>query len=282
MSSESVRPHTSLTTPPSWGCHQPPTITPSEQPFRRRILRANHSATAAVVIHQINNPKHGSAMLVRNDIVPSRVKGTVHAGTELIAATFENITITSIYIPPPAKLTFSPDFFDMNQNNIIIGDFNSHNHLWGYRDDNENGLFIEEWISTNNHLTHDSKLPNTFNSGRWKQGYNPDLACVSQKIRDICHRRVYDHISRSQHRPHGVAINPHDHPFGTAFPPPLQLQKGQLGIFHHYPWQWHHLSGLAIVEGIQILQLPSSCVCPQMHPSWLHGKIHIRPSPRIW
>ena len=74
-------------------------------------------------------------MLVRNDTVPSRVKGTVHSGTELIAATFEHLTATSIYKQPPAKLTFPPDFFDINQNNIIIGDFNSHNHLWGYRDD---------------------------------------------------------------------------------------------------------------------------------------------------
>ena len=79
----------------------------------------------------------------------------------------------------------------MNRNNIIIGDFNSHNRLWGYRDDDENGLFLEEWISTKNlHLTHDSKLPNTFNSGRWKRGYNTDLTCVSQNIRDICQRRV--------------------------------------------------------------------------------------------
>ena len=101
------------------------------------------------------------------------------------------------------------DFFNMNRNNIIIGDFNSHNHLWGYRDDDENGLFLEEWISTNNlHLAHDSKPPYTFNSGRWKRGFNPDLACVSQNIRDICQRRVYDLIPRSQHRPHGVAINP--------------------------------------------------------------------------
>ena len=141
--------------------------------------------------------------------MPSSVNGTVHAGTELIAATFENVTVTSIYKPPPAKLTFPPDFFNMNRNNIIIVDFNSHNHLWGYRDDDENGLFLEECISTNNlHLTHDSKLPNTFNSRRWKRGYNPNLACVSQNIRDICQRRVYDHIPRSQHRPHGVAINP--------------------------------------------------------------------------
>ena len=97
----------------------------------------------------------------------------------------------------------------MNRNNIIIGDFNSHNHLWGYRDDDENGLFLEEWISTNNlHLTHDSKLQNTFNSERWKRGYNPDLACVSQNIRDLCQRRVYDHIPRSQHRPHGSQSTP--------------------------------------------------------------------------
>ena len=90
------------------------------------------------VIYEINHPKHGSAMLVRNDTVSSSVKGTVHAGTELIAATFGNVTVPSIYKPPPAKLTFPPDFFDMNRNNIIIGDFNSHNHLWGYRDDDEN------------------------------------------------------------------------------------------------------------------------------------------------
>ena len=37
-------------------------------------------------------------MLVRNYTVPSNVKGTVHAGTELIAATFDNITVTSISI----------------------------------------------------------------------------------------------------------------------------------------------------------------------------------------
>ena len=64
---------------------------------------------------------------MRNDTVPSSLKGTVHAGTEFIATTFENVPVTSIYKPPPAKLTFPPDFFDMNQNNIIIGDFNSHN-----------------------------------------------------------------------------------------------------------------------------------------------------------
>ena len=47
------------------------------------------------VIHEINHPKHGSAILVRNDTVPSSVKVTVHAETELIAATFENVTAPS-------------------------------------------------------------------------------------------------------------------------------------------------------------------------------------------
>ena len=97
----------------------------------------------------------------------------------------------------------------MNRNNIIIGDFNSHNHLWGYRDDDETGLFPEEWMSTNNlHLTHDSKLPNTFSSGRWKRGYNPDLACRSQNIRDILSSEsVRPHTSLTT-PPSRVAINP--------------------------------------------------------------------------
>ena len=75
---------------------------------------------------------------------------------------------------------------------------------------------------------------------------------------------------------------PHDHSFGTAFPPPLPFQKGQLGKCHHYPRQWYYLSRLAIAEGIQILQWPSPYVCPQMHPTWLQGQIHIRPNPRLW
>ena len=70
-------------------------------------------------------------MLVRNDTVPSSIKGTVHAGTELIAAKFENVTVTSIYKPLPVKLIFPPVFFHMIRNNIIIGDFNSYNHLLG-------------------------------------------------------------------------------------------------------------------------------------------------------
>ena len=179
-----------------------------------------------------HHPKHGRTMIVRNYTVPSSVKGTVHAGTELIAATFENVTVTSIYKPPHAKLTFPPDFFDMNRNNISIGDFNSHNHLWGYRDDDENGLFLEEWISTNNrHLTHDSKLPNTFNSGRWKRGYNHDLACLSRNIREICQWRVYDHIPRSQHHPQGVAINPTITPSEQAFRRRYNFKKANWETF---------------------------------------------------
>ena len=79
--------------------------------------------------------------------MPSSVKGTVHAGTELIAAIFENVTVTSA----ACKVNITASlFFHMIRNNIIIGDFNSHNHPWGYRDDDENGLFLEEWISTHN------------------------------------------------------------------------------------------------------------------------------------
>ena len=68
-------------------------------------------------------------MLVRNCTVSSIVKRTVHAGTALITATFANVGPNTLCKPPPAKLIFPPDFLDMNQNHIIIGVFNSHNHV---------------------------------------------------------------------------------------------------------------------------------------------------------
>ena len=216
---------------------------------------------------------------MRNDDVPSSVKGTVHAGTELIATTFENVPVTSIYKPPPAKLTFPPDFFDMNQNNIIIGDFNSHNHLWGYRDDDENGLFLDDNNINNNigrngsYVTWLATLRSgyprtTFTSPKTPSCRTLSTAEVEATLQPWPRLRVTEltrHMSSESVLPHSSLITPpswgchqpHDHPFGAAFPPPIQLQKGQLGNVHHYPWQWHYLSSLAIVEGIQIIQWPS-------------------------
>ena len=93
---------------------------------------------------------------------------------------------------------------------------------WGYKDTNKDGAAVEEWIDSHQlSLVHDSKLPSSFQSARWKQGYNPDLAVVSDTISDLCKKVVLNPVPQSQHRPIGIqvkaAITPNKVPFKRRF-----------------------------------------------------------------
>ena len=54
---------------------------------------------------------------------------------------------------------------------------------------------------------HDAKHPPSFNSARWKAGYNPDTAFVNQTISSLCKKGVLDPVPRTQHRPISVSVH---------------------------------------------------------------------------
>ena len=142
------------------------------------------------------------------------------------------MTVTSIYKPPPAKLSFPDKFFNFDCNNIIIGDLNCYNHIWGYNNSDDNSIYLAKWLTANQlFLTHDPKQPAMLNSGRWKRGYNPDLAMVSNRIHDMCNRTVLPPIPRSQHRPHGLVIKPAITPIEQPFHRHFNLQKAKWDDF---------------------------------------------------
>ena len=65
----------------------------------------------------------------------------------------------------------------------------------------------QRWCDTNSlTLIHDPKLPKSFNSARWKQGYNPDLSFVSTSIIHQYEKLVLEVIPKTQHRSIAIKI----------------------------------------------------------------------------
>ena len=91
---------------------------------------------------------------------------------------------------------------------MIIGDFNSHSSTLGYATTNTDGELVEDWAENQRlSLIHDPKLPSSFNSGRWRRGYNPDIIFATNRIAGCCNKIVMEPVPRSQHRPIGVQVN---------------------------------------------------------------------------
>ena len=101
---------------------------------------------------------------------------------------------------------------------MVIGDFNSHSTTWGYNNTDENGDLVEEWSDAHHlSLIHDPKLSCSFYSSRWKGGYNPDLAFVSNNIASLSSKAVLEPIPHTQHRPIAILINAAVAPTLTPF-----------------------------------------------------------------
>ena len=127
---------------------------------------------------------------------------------EVITAELPDVVVHSVYKPPREQVVLPP-LGHRSLPQIVIGDFNSHNTIWGYDATDNNGVAVAQWAESNSlTLIHDAKLQKSFNSARWKKGYNPDLIFASSSIDNMCVKSVLNHIPRSQHRPICVTVNP--------------------------------------------------------------------------
>ncbi|KAL4154014.1 hypothetical protein QTP88_001847 [Uroleucon formosanum] len=171
--------------------------------------------------------KYGSAIFVRPDLNIISANLSEEMDIEILTIEIQNCTITSIYKPPTIPFAFNdPGNFNNQRTQIVVGDFNSHSTTWGYKENDENGDLVESWaeawLLT---LIHDPKLPPSFNSGRWKRGYNPDLIFVSNALKQQAIKRVERHIPRSQHSPISCEITHKIRANTTAFRRRFNFQK---------------------------------------------------------
>lgn len=151
--------------------------------------------------------KHGSVMLAKNGTIIESTSKSDENNIEVLTAELRGITITSVYKPPPTPFLM-PEIPSSGKPRIVIGDFNSHSSQWGYAGNNADGDAVEAWAETNQlYLIHDAKQPKSFNSGRWKAGYNPDIAFVSHSISGLGKKLVLKPLPKTQHRPIGLTVN---------------------------------------------------------------------------
>ena len=75
--------------------------------------------------------KHGSSVFVRDGLKVSSISVCEEENVEFITVELPGVVVHSLYKPPPVPFLLPP-LGQRIKPHIIIGDFNSHNTLWGY------------------------------------------------------------------------------------------------------------------------------------------------------
>ena len=157
----------------------------------------------SLVVERPHN-KYGSAILIQNDLKVKKIYERVQGTVEIITIVMPGVVVHSVYRPPNDPFE-PPALGHRNLPHIGIGDLSTATVLRGATQaqiTKESGEAVEQWAdSCDCTLIHDAKLPKSFNSARWKKGYNPDLIFSSDSIANMCKKLVIDPIPHTQHPP---------------------------------------------------------------------------------
>lgn len=156
-----------------------------------------------IICHD-DHPKYGTEIYIREDTTPyTIIPSSKINGTSTIGVNVGGISIYNTYKPPNTSWVHG-SLPTISKSSVVLGDFNSHNTLWGYATTDEAGDALEEWIGSQSlYIIQDLKGPTTFWSARWNTGYNPDLTLVSLDNDGLpypAERSIIGDFPNSQHR----------------------------------------------------------------------------------
>ena len=176
----------------------------------KKLLKTNDDIT--IKNHQsynfINNTGHrasgGVSILIRNDIPQSKI----HLNTQLQAIAVKvtlhrTINICSLYIPPHDAINESEINNILQQLPtpfILLGDFNSHNTMWGCRSTNHKCQTLENINNNNNLCLFNKKSPTHLDPSSATYSAIDLTHCDTSLFLDFTWR-VYDDTCGSDHFP---------------------------------------------------------------------------------
>jgi uncharacterized protein YaaR (DUF327 family) len=152
-----------------------------------------------------NGPKRGVATLVKNthaaaEVSRSNLDSTESLGIKVLTEG-KTYTVLNQYSPPNKPLQLDnirPD----SDLWLMVGDFNSHSPSWGYRDLDNKGEELENWMIDNQlTLINRPDDPPTCYSRAWRTMSTPDLAISTDNIARQATRSVEQQLGGSDHKP---------------------------------------------------------------------------------
>ena len=156
------------------------------------------------VDHSHDRASGGSSVLIRNDIIHSPVKLNTNLQAVAVRVTLSfALTICCIYAPP-SKCIDIDDFQNLLSQIqgpvMFLGDFNSHNPLWGSEHLTPKGKVIENFISQNDLCLYNDGSYTFLHSGNGSYSAI-DLSFASPTIFDRFSWEVHDDCCGSDHFP---------------------------------------------------------------------------------
>ena len=173
--------------------------------------------------------QYGTAIFVTSGTIVNTTSLTDINNIEILRVDLNGISVMSVYKPPGERLSFHQPLTAVgDQQQVIIGDFNSHSSTWGYATTNTDGQLVEDWAENQRlSLIHDPKLPSSFNSGRWRRGYNPHI-CYQPNCR-VLQQECDGTSTRLPTSTHWSARECSYHRANRTFPATIQPEEGKLG-----------------------------------------------------
>ena len=149
--------------------------------------------------------KRGVLTLVRNNLPAVESNRSKDDSVEFISVKIllptGELTVTNCYSAPNIKpqLEGIPIY---SCSHLVVGDFNGHSQSWGYRDFNNTGEAIEDWMVDNQLIliSHPAD-PLTCYSRAWQTTSTPDLAMATGDIHKLTTRTVDKQLGGSDHLP---------------------------------------------------------------------------------
>ncbi|KAK4311281.1 hypothetical protein Pmani_016968 [Petrolisthes manimaculis] len=178
-----------------------------------------------LIIHH-PSPVYGSAIYAKDKSVILNSSDFSEGGIEIIQVDTTHFKITSVYKPPAIPFQWPQTLQISDKSHLIIGDFNSHSTTWGYNQTNNDGEAVEEWAASNDlTIMYDAKDHATFQSSRWRRGYNPDLAFITSRYYTSFGKSIGNPIPRTQHNPVIITTKPVIRPQPSNLKPRFNFRK---------------------------------------------------------